>query len=138
MPGLVPAPPPAAPRAVAVGRVFQIDFGLIIKLAFAVFLLSRGGGEERLAFLIAAAIAFYLYLLPLLLLFLPLFLPHHLLLFLILFFSLAIMQALVAAWSSTKTALRCLKTVAQITPKTTTPMIIMQSELKIMQFLRIR
>jgi len=42
-------------------RVISIDFGLIFKLALGVYLLSHGGGEERLAFLIATAIAFYFF-----------------------------------------------------------------------------
>jgi hypothetical protein len=43
--------------------VIQIDFSLLLKLAFGVYLLSQGGGEQRLAFLIACAIAIYMYVL---------------------------------------------------------------------------
>jgi hypothetical protein len=53
--------PPARPPAVMAARVIQIDFGLLLKLAFGVYLLSQGGGEQRLAFLIACAIAIYIY-----------------------------------------------------------------------------
>lgn len=60
-----PAPAAAAAaappvRAVVAARIIQIDFGLILKLALGVFFLSRGGGEHRLAFLIACAIAIYM------------------------------------------------------------------------------
>jgi len=51
----------AAGPAVIAARVIQIDFSLLLKLAFGVYLLSQGGGEQRLAFLIACAIAIYIY-----------------------------------------------------------------------------
>lgn len=41
-------------------RVFHIDLGLIAKLILLVYILSRGGGEERLAILITAAIGYYM------------------------------------------------------------------------------
>jgi hypothetical protein len=44
-----------------VARIVAIDFGLILKLCLGVYLLSTGGGQERLAFLVAIAIATYIY-----------------------------------------------------------------------------
>jgi len=42
-------------------RIVAIDFGLILKLCLGVYLLSQGGGQERFAFLVAVAIATYIY-----------------------------------------------------------------------------
>jgi len=39
----------------------NIDFGLIFKLILLVYVLSQGGGSERMAILMALAIAYYLY-----------------------------------------------------------------------------
>jgi len=39
----------------------NIDFGLIVKLILLVYVLSQGGGSERMAILMALAIAYYLY-----------------------------------------------------------------------------
>jgi alpha-galactosidase len=45
----------------AQGRVFHLNLTLIFKLGLMVVVLSQGGSNERLAFLIAAAIMIYIY-----------------------------------------------------------------------------